>query len=296
MSAGQPREHRIHGRLDVGRLLDGMARWPGRDGPVPGLHQGDLGWHLRLPDDEIAEAFHGWWHGDDLLAVALVEGPVARVEVGPDHGQDRDLATALAEVGRTMTGDTVYVDVAPDTALRRLLADDGWTPDPDPWVALHADLATWSPTVALDGLRVADAADAVADRVAVQRAGFERSTFTEDAWHRMADGPGYRRELDLVVSTPDGAPASVATSWFVAPGATAILEPVATHRDHRGQGYGVRVVSAVVDRLRRLGASGVTVCTPLDYAGAVATYRAAGFATVGELRSMQLDRAAQSSA
>ena len=36
------------------------------------------------------------------------------------------------------------------------------------------------------------------DRVAVQRAGFERSTFTEAAWQRMAAGPGYRRDLDLV--------------------------------------------------------------------------------------------------
>ena len=45
-------------------------------------------------------------------------------------------------------------------------------------------------------------------------------------------------------------------------------------------------VTALVTRLRDLGASGVTVCTPLDYVGAIATYRAAGLHEVEHLRSL----------
>ena len=41
-----------------------------------------------------------------------------------------------------------------------------------------------------------------------------------------------------------------------------------------------------MSRLRDLGASGVTVCTPLDYVGAVATYRAAGLRPVEHIQSI----------
>ena len=251
------------------------------------LHPGDLGWHLRFEDEAIQDdAFVGWWDGEALLAVGLVEGALGRFSVRPGQDRDPDLGEQVAQVCRELPADSeVYADLRPETATRRILAGEGWTLDPEPWVALHADLDRWLPAVDLDGCEVVDAADAVADRVAVQRSGFENSTFTEEAWHRMAAGPGYRQDLDLVL-VGDGVPASVATAWWAGYGATAILEPVATHRDHRGQGWGVRVVTALVTRLRDLGASGVTVCTPLDYAGAIATYRAAGLHPVEHFRSL----------
>jgi hypothetical protein len=46
------------------------------------------------------------------------------------------------------------------------------------------------------------------------------------------------------------------------------------------------VVTALLNRLRDRGASGVTVCTPVDYVGAVATYRAAGMSPVEHLSSV----------
>ncbi len=282
-------QHHVHPRADVPLLLDGLAAWPDRHRPVTGLHAGDLGWHLRLPDDEVDHAFHGWWHGRELLAVALVEGAVGRYAVHPHLDQDLSLAGALAESCAALIGEEVYADVPADTAVHALLSE-GWTPDPDPWVALYADLTTWQPAVDLTGLRLVEAAEAVTDRVAVQRAGFESSTFTEDAWHRMATGPGYRPDLDLVVTTEDGTPAAIATAWWPGPGATAILEPVATHRDHRGQGWAGRAVAAVLVRLRDLGAPGVSVCTPQEYVAAVATYRSVGMSVVGEVRALVLDR------
>ena len=280
-------ERLTHDRTTVGELVDGLDRWPHPERVASALHQGDLGWHLRLEDAAIQhDAFVGWWEGDALLAVGLIEGALGRFNVRPGHDRDPDLGERVAQTCRELPADAeVYVDLRPETATRRILAGEGWTLDPEPWVALHADLDGWRPAVDLDRCVVVEAADAVADRVAVQRAGFEGSTFTEDAWARMAAGPGYRRDLDLVL-VGDGVPVSIATAWWAGEGATAILEPVAAHRDHRGRGWGVRAVTALITRLRDLGVSGVTVCTPLDYVGAVATYRAAGLHPVEHFQSL----------
>jgi predicted N-acetyltransferase YhbS len=276
---------RVHDRDAVGELLAAMDTWPDPDRAAAGLHQGDLGWHLRLEDEAISDAFVGWWDGDDLLAAGLLEASVGRFALQPGRERDRGLGEHVAQVCRELPGDEVYADLRAETATRRILVGEGWTLDPEPWVALHADLARWLPPIDLAGAAVVEAADAVAERAAVQRAGFENSTFTEDAWHRMAAGPGYRRDLDLVLVDGDR-PVSIATAWWAGEGATAILEPVATHHDHRGKGWGVRVVTCLIARLQELGASGVTVCTPLDFTGAVATYRAAGLRPVEHIASL----------
>jgi ribosomal protein S18 acetylase RimI-like enzyme len=289
-------EHRTCHRRDVGTLLVAMSEWPHPARPAAGLHIGDLGWHLRLDDDAIDGAFHGWWEGADLLAVALVEGVVGRYAVRPGHERDAALAEHLAENAGSLVGDEVYADVRPETTARQLLVAEGWHLDPDPWVALHRDLTDWVPATRLADVAVAEAADSVPDRVAVQRAGFERSTFTEATWQRMAAGPGYRPDLDVVVRDGQGTPAAIATAWFAGPGATAILEPVATHPDLRGQGWGRSAVTVLLARLRDLGASGVTVCTPADYTSAIATYRSAGLRPIETLQSLMLDRTGQSTA
>jgi predicted N-acetyltransferase YhbS len=276
---------RTHDRASVGQLLAAMSTWSHPERLAPALHPGDLGWHLRLDDDAIEGAFVGWWEDGRLLAAGLLEGVLGRFAFAPDVEGDPDLGELVAITCRELAGDEVYADLRPGTATHRILAGEGWTLDPEPWVALHVHLDRWAPKVELDPLTVVEAADAVADRVAVQRAGFENSTFTAQAWYRMAAGPGYRRDLDLVV-VDDGVPVSVGTAWSGGADGTAILEPVATHRDHRAQGWGVRAVTALVARLRDIGASGVTVCTPMDYVGAVATYRAAGLSVVEQFRAL----------
>ena len=178
----------------------------------------------------------------------------------PGRERDGELGEHVAQACRELAGDEVYADLRAETATRRILAGEGWTLDPEPWVALHADLDRWTPTVSLDDAAVVEAADAVADRVAVQRAGFENSTL-----HRGRLAPDGRRPRLPARPRPrawsaTGSPVSIATAWWAGEGATAILEPVATHRDHRGRGWGVRAVTALVApaaRPRRLGSHGL---------------------------------------
>ena len=278
-------ERRTHDRSTVADLLTQMSAWPHPERVAACLHPGDVGWHLRLTDAAIAGQIVGWWDGGDLLAVGLLEGAIGRFAIRPGHEPDGDLGEDVAAACRRLAANEVYADVRPETATRRILAGEGWTLDPDQWIALHADLDRWQPGVDVTRMTVVEAGGAVAERVAVQRAGFENSTFTREAWRRMAAGPGYRPDLDLVVFA-DGTPVTIATAWWAGSGATAILEPVATHRDHRGRGWGVRGVTTLVSRLRDLGASGVSVCTPVDYVGAVATYRAAGLHPVEQFTSL----------
>ena len=41
-------ERRTHDRTTVGELLDGLDHWPHPERVASALHQGDLGWQLRL--------------------------------------------------------------------------------------------------------------------------------------------------------------------------------------------------------------------------------------------------------
>jgi ribosomal protein S18 acetylase RimI-like enzyme len=113
--------------------------------------------------------------------------------------------------------------------------------------------------------------------VEVQRSAFAPgSTFTVDRWEQMRTGPTYDPRFEIVTWTPDGQPAAAATGWFAGVGRCAILEPVGTHRDHQGRGYGRRVNLAVMAALARAGADGVRVHTPGSNTAAVRTYRACG--------------------
>jgi ribosomal protein S18 acetylase RimI-like enzyme len=123
-----------------------------------------------------------------------------------------------------------------------------------------------------------------ADRVLVQRSAFEKSTFTIERWRNMKRSPAGELAVETIVRTPTGEPAAAATGWFAGVGRCGLLEPVGTHPDHRGHGYGRDAVlgacAALVDR----GASAVAVVTPADHTPAVALYRSAGFTVVRENR------------
>lgn len=276
-------EQREHGRDDVGELLDRLATWEAPGGHVTGLHVGDVGWQLRNDDDALAGTIQSWWRDGMLVAAALLEGPTARPQVAPGCLADVEVCGALAEVIDATPHDEAWSDAQPGSMLRTLLVGRGWTLDSDFWTALHLDLDGHEP-IPVD--RVRPTGSDVAARVDVQFHGFDRSTFTEQAWHRMAAGPGFDPALDLVAWDHDGVPVAVTTAWSAGPGRCGILEPVATHREHRRGGHGRRVVQAAFNALAAAGASGVSVCTPGTNAAALALYTSAGMRPIETLQAL----------
>lgn len=268
-------EHRRHGRADCSALLDQLAVWENHRGYAGSdLHVGDVGWALKEPDDRLG--LHAWWAGDRLVACALVEPGLMRPRFAPEARADLLVAEAVAEVAERQEGEA-WSDAEAGSAYRALLVSRGWRADAEPWVVLYADL-TGPPPAPVPG--VAPTGADVAARVAVQRAGFDGSTFTADAWALMASGPRFDPSLDLVARDDDGRPVAIATAWSAGVGRCGYLEPVATHRDHRGRGHGKRVVRAALAALADAGCSGAAVATPGSNVGGVALYESAGLHTV----------------
>ena len=279
--------HEVLDRAGAAALVAELASWDAaRVYAGAELHAGDLGWHLRMADHVLAGTVHAWWSASDLVAVALVEGSVARPRVRPDLLADAEVSRTVADVVDRMAGATLRTEAAPGSALRHGLVARGWELDPDPWVNLHADGARWQAAGRGDVVR---GEDDVAGRVAVQRSGFANSTFDEASWHRMAAGPRFRRDLDLVVRH-DGVPAAAGTAWLSVEGGPAYLEPLAAHPDHRGRGFGRAVVRALVDACLTAGASGMSVATPASNRAGVATYVAAGMVAVETLQGLTARR------
>ncbi|MFI6817445.1 GNAT family N-acetyltransferase [Nonomuraea sp. NPDC050328] len=115
-------------------------------------------------------------------------------------------------------------------------------------------------------------------RAAVQRASFDGSRFSAGHWRAMASGLPYAEGRCLLAYDGRGEAVAAVTVWSAGLGRPGLLEPMGVHRDHRGQGYGRAITVAAVAALRELGATSALVATPSSNAGAVATYRSAGFA------------------
>ena len=103
----------------------------------------------------------------------------------------------------------------------------------------------------------------------------------------MADGHAYTRAKYLVGYTAVGTPAGATTVWSAGPGRPGVIEPLGVHSDHRGHGYGIEMTLAAAMALRGMGASSITVATPSSNTAAVATYRAAGMSTLGEVKDFR---------
>jgi GNAT superfamily N-acetyltransferase len=163
----------------------------------------------------------------------------------------------------------------------------GWEPERDEsWLVM-----SWTPRPVPGRAEAVGPANA-ADRVLVQRSAFAKSTFTVERWHAMRRSPAGGLAVEALVRTPAGEPAAAATGWFAGTGRCGLLEPVGTHPDHRGHGYGRDAVLGACAALARQGASAVAVVTRAANDAAVALYRSAGFTVVCENRDWARPRRA----
>lgn len=274
-------------------VIDALKAWASPDCYVGVLHAGDVGWQLRLADGATDCGLVVVRDGVELVAVALRDSPTTlRPLVRPDRMHDLAVATTLLKYADAMPRDSAaYTDAACGSTYRSLLSAAGWDVDPDPWVALYRPLsAADGESIAVDDsgaqATTLKTDEDIADRVAVQRAAFERSTFTVDRWHQMAASPAFDPAYEYLRRTADGTPVAAATGWSGGRGKCAILEPVGADPEYSGQGHGKAVSLAVIAALARGGSSGVTVWTPAFNTAAIRTYESCGLRQVEIARAM----------
>jgi GNAT superfamily N-acetyltransferase len=276
------------GVAGLDEVVPALREWQFDGAPVQ-LHPGDLGWHWRFGAAATAAAVRTWSRDGQLLAVGLLDSPgLVRLAIAPAAEHDEELARQLvadltdSERGVLPPG-SVAVEARFGDLFRGLLIDDGWDLD-EPWTPLQRDLVK---PVESCGVRVEVIGPERADvRVAVQRAAFDSSTFTEERWHAMAASASYADARCLVAYDDRGAAVATATVWSAGPGRPGLLEPMGVHRDHRGHGYGTAITVAAAAALQDMGSSSATVCTASSKVGAVATYRSAGFQQLPDVRDL----------
>jgi ribosomal protein S18 acetylase RimI-like enzyme len=268
-----------------------LREWQHEGAPMQ-LHPGDVGWFWRFGAEATAAAVRTWSRDGQVLAVGLLDDPkLLRLTIAPDAHRDEELAQQLVEdVTEPERGVLIegkaYIEAPTGTLVQDLLSEDGWNAD-EPWTPLRRDLTE---PVKDPGVRIEVIGPAQAhERTAVQRASFDRSTFTDGRWHAMAAGLPYADARCLVAYDDQGNAVAAVTVWSAGPGKPGLLEPMGVHREHRGHGYGKAITVAAAAALRELGSSSAIVCTRSSNVGAVATYRSAGFQQRPEVRDKRRD-------
>ncbi len=274
---------------DIARIIRTLADWQPLDGCGSGLFPGDIGWALRFGREVASSRLVEWVSATgETLLIALLEDPGnSMVAIRPDCWLDRDLATAFVEWMDERAGASDCAIDGPNlpAVWRQIAAERGFESSQDIWA--HLWLPLTGPARALDpGIESTEDPDNIADRVMVNRAAFERSTFTVERWHAMAGEAIFDRRFDLLVRASNGEPASAGTFWLAGPGTWAYLEPFGTKPDHRRQGHGRRLLAGAAALLQAEGASGISVLTPESNVAAVELYRSAGFRRIGLLSEM----------
>ncbi|KQX64090.1 MULTISPECIES: N-acetyltransferase [unclassified Streptomyces] len=269
---------------------EGVLREWQHDGAPTQLHPGDLGWFWRFGAEATAAAVRTWSRDGRILAVGLLDEPrLLRLTIAPDARRDEELTQRLREdltepERGVLPAGRVAVEAPMGALLQDLLLEHGWDAD-EAWTPLRRDL---TPPVRDPGIRIeVTGPERAHARTAVQRAAFDRSTFTDGHWHAMAAGSPYADARCLVGYDALGNAVAAVTVWSAGPGRPGLLEPMGVHREHRGQGHGRAITVAAAAALRDLGSSSAIVCTPSANAGAVATYRSAGFRQLPETRDLR---------
>ncbi|SDE53191.1 GNAT family N-acetyltransferase [Glycomyces harbinensis] len=276
---------------ELGQALAALRDWQDDHAGMQ-LHPGDLGWFWRFGPESTAAAVRTWSRDGDILAVGLLDGPgLLRMTIAPGARRDEALARQItADVADADRGvlppGKAYIEAPSTAVLQDVLAADGWDTD-EPWTPLRRDFAE---PVEDPGVRIEIVGpEFVADRVDLQVAAFEGSTFNAERWHAMAAGPAYADARCLVAyDDRDNAVATV-TVWSAGPGRPGLIEPLGAHHDFRGHGHGRAITVAGAAALRDMGSSSAIVCTPTSNAAGVGAYKSAGFRPLPEVRDRRRD-------
>lgn len=122
-------------------------------------------------------------------------------------------------------------------------------------------------------------------RAAAHRAAFGSPYMTAEAYRAFSQAPGYRPDLDVVATAPDGSTVAFAMAWLDDANRVGEFEPVGTDPAWRGRGLGKAVLVEGLRRLQSQGAASVIVYVEADNAPAIRLYASVGFRQVNTIRS-----------
>ncbi len=123
---------------------------------------------------------------------------------------------------------------------------------------------------------LAGAAEAAA-YAELHRAAFDSEAMTAEWRERIIGAPLREPDLDLVVVAPDRTLAGFCVGWYEPARGVAQIEPIGTHPRCRRRGLSNALLTEMLHRFKRCGATVAVVETDLDRTAARTAYVAAGF-------------------
>jgi ribosomal protein S18 acetylase RimI-like enzyme len=96
-----------------------------------------------------------------------------------------------------------------------------------------------------------------------------------EAYAMVQQAPDYRKDLDLFIAAPDGEYVSFCTIWIDQSNKYGVFEPVGTHREYQGQGFGRALLQEGFRLMAQNGATRSFMQTGIEF------YKRVGFKEMG---------------
>jgi mycothiol synthase len=256
------------------------------------LHAGDVWWRYGQYEPELHQ-FHLWFEDDRLIGVGWVTSGgfnFLETHLHPrlEDASHETVARAILDWAALVSKTDVRTSSTPDNPrLTAVLEAAGFVEDDTEMLIYLCDLSRPIPDVELptgfEARHVLE--DELEERVSVHRDAFEPSKFTLQRYARVRSMPGYRPELDLVISTPRHEFAAFCLVWLS--DGVGEFEPVGTRATWRRQGLGRAVM---LEGLRRLQAAGAHSATVYSEPKNRVFYESCGFFVVNRWQDYVLKR------
>lgn len=248
------------------------------------LHAGDVWWRYGQQEPELHQ-FRLWFENGRLIAFGwlLFESDL-EIQLHPKlETADFDtLAREIVDWAKSVCPSDINTEsTLQNTKLIRSLESCGFVTDDYECLIYSKNLSESIPKLELQpGFEARQVLEhEFEERVNVHRDAFDPSKFTLQRYARVRSMPGYRSNLDLVVSTPEHEFASFCLIWLS--GEVGYFEPVGTRAAFRRQGLGRAVILEGFRRLNNLGATTAQVSTGVRNQ---AFYESCGFRVVNHFK------------
>jgi mycothiol synthase len=257
------------------------------------LHAGDVWWRYGQYEPELQQ-FRLWFEAEQLIGlgwvIAFDSGDFLEIHLHPmleDALHDTVAREILDWAVRRCNAEVRSTCTPNNTRLIAALESAGCVLDDFEMLIYALDLNNPLLEVELpDGFRARQVLeDEFEERVSVHRDAFDPSKFTPQRYARVRSMPGYRADLDLVVSTPQNQFASFCIVWLS--DGVGEFEPVGTRAAFRRQGLGRAVMLEGLKRLKAFGGHRAIVYSePKNRA----FYESCGFVVVNRWQDYLLKR------